>query len=34
MKYKIEFEINPNHPETIKLIEELNEIIRKIEVLK
>ncbi len=34
MKYVIEFEINPDHPETIKLIEKLNNIINEIEDLK
>ena len=33
MKYKIEFNINANHPNTIKLIEELNKIILEIEQL-
>lgn len=33
MKYKIEFNINQNHPDTIKLIEELNKIIWEIEQL-
>ncbi len=33
MKYKIEFNINPKHEKTIKLIEELNKIIEEIEQL-
>ena len=33
MKYKIEFEINPMESETIKLLDELNKIIHKLEQL-
>ena len=33
MKYNIEFNVNPNHPKTIDLIEKLNEIIGDIEQL-
>ncbi len=29
MQYKIKFNINPNQPKTIKLIEELNKIIKE-----